>query len=219
MIERMKKVASKRELNRKMRIIWMLIVGLVAAFIAWSIGAWQFAPAAGWTAAALLYNVWVWTTIAPMDSARTQSHAKEEDPGRKFSDAMILLAAVVSLAAVALVMIYASHAVGGQRVFLALLALSCTAMSWLMVHTLFTLDYAEIYYTGTPGGIEFNQEELPQYTDIAYMAFSVGMTYQVSDTNITTGVMRLAVFKHSLLAFLFGTGILATTINLVVSLI
>ncbi|EKB47146.1 putative membrane protein [Cecembia lonarensis LW9] len=87
-----------------------------------------------------------------------------------------------------------------------------------MVHTLYTLRYATIYYGAVPGGISFNQNEPPQYTDIAYMAFSVGMTYQVSDTDITTREMRSAVLRHSLLAFLFGTGILATTINLVVSL-
>ncbi|WP_286166937.1 DUF1345 domain-containing protein [Arthrobacter sp. AQ5-05] len=168
--------------------------------------------------AALIYNVWVWITIAPMDHARTAAHAQEEDPGFQTTDLLILFAAIGSLAAVVMVMVGSRDLAGGARLPLALLALACTTMSRLMVHTLYTLRYAMVYYSGTPGGIEFNQDERPQYTDIAYMASGVGMTYQVSDTSITTREMRSAVLRHSLLAFLFGTGTLATTINLAVSL-
>lgn len=196
----------------------MLACGVVAAAATGIFSAWEYAPAAGWAVAALVYNVWVWLAIAPMDPARTAAHAQEEDPGQSTSDLLILLAAIGSLAAVVLVMVGSTDVAGGGRLLLALLALTCTGMSWLLVHTLFTLRYAEVYYAGTPGGIDFNQDDPPQYTDFAYMSFSVGMTYQVSDTNISSRAMRSAVLRHSLLAFLFGTGILATTINLVVSL-
>ncbi len=197
----------------------MMVCGALAAVLTGVLGAWIYAPAVGWASAALVYNASVWLQISPMDAERTAAHAVAEDPGRRISDLLILLAALGSLAAVVLVMLGSTGVSGTDRFLLALLALSCTAMSWLMVHTLFTLRYTEIYYSEEPGGIEFNQDEPPQYTDIAYMAFSVGMTYQVSDTNITTRAMRSAVLRHSLLAFVFGTGILATTINLVVSLV
>ncbi len=197
----------------------MATAGVLAAVSTGLAGQWIYAPAVGWAMAALIYNVWVWLAIARMDNVQTAAHAQAEDPRRSTSDLLILLAALGSLAAVGLVMVGASGAHGTDKLLLALLALGSTAMSWLLVHTLFTLRYAEIYYTGgEPGGISFNQEELPQYTDFAYMAFSLGMTYQVSDTNITTRSMRSAALRHSLLAFVFGTGILATTINLVVSL-
>lgn len=196
----------------------MMVCGALATVLTGVLGAWIYAPAVGWAAAALVYNASVWLQIIPMDAERTAAHAVAEDPGRRISDLLILLAALGSLAAVVLVMVGSTDVSGTGRFLLALLALSCTAMSWLMVHTLFTLRYTEIYYSEEPGGIGFNQDEPPQYTDIAYMAFSVGMTYQVSDTNITTRAMRSAVLRHSLLAFVFGTGILATTINLVVSL-
>ena len=199
-------------------MIAMVLCGVVAAFLTGLVGDWIYAPAIAWTVAALVYNAWVWLKIAPMDARQTAAHALEEDPGQRLSDLLILLAALGSLAAVVLVMVGSKDVTGTGRLLLALLAMTCTAMSWLMVHTLFTLRYTEIYYSDEPGGIGVNQDEPPQYTEIAYMAFSVGMTYQVSDTNITTRAMRSAVFRHSLLAFVFGTGILATTINLVVSL-
>lgn len=214
----MESTSSPRARHRQLRLLGMVVFGAAAGAITGVFGAWVYAPAAAWTVAALMYNLWVWLTIAPMDHVRTAAHAQEEDPGRNTSDLLILLAALGSLAAVVLVMVGSKDVAGSGRFLLALLALTCTAMSWLLVHTLFTLRYAEIYYAGQPGGISFNQDEPPQYTDIAYMAFSVGMTYQVSDTNITTRTMRSAALRHSLLAFVFGTGILATTINLVVSL-
>ncbi len=214
----MNQAPSPRTRHRRLRTAGMLACGAAATILTGVLGAWIFAPAVGWAAAALIYNGTVWFTIAPMDAAQTAAHAQEEDPGLGTTDLLILLAAVGSLAAVVLVMVGSKDVQGTGRLLLALLALSATAMSWLMVHTLFTLRYARLYYKGEPGGIGFNQPEPPQYTDIAYMAFSVGMTYQVSDTNITTRAMRSAVLRHSLLAFVFGTGILATTINLVVAL-
>lgn len=211
-------LGTTRRRHRQLRLLGMVICGAAATALTGLLGAWTYAPAVGWAVAALIYNASVWFTIAPMDAERTAAHAMEEDPGQRTSDLLILLAALGSLAAVGLVMVASKDAHGTARFLLALLAMSTTAMSWLMVHTLFTLRYARLYYSDEPGGIGFNQDEPPQYTDIAYMAFSVGMTYQVSDTNITTRAMRSAVLRHSLLAFVFGTGILATTINLVVSL-
>ncbi|MBW4094510.1 MAG: DUF1345 domain-containing protein [Acidobacteria bacterium] len=197
----------------------MVVGGLLASALTGTLGEWIYAPAVGWAAAAGIYNLTVWLAIVHLDNAETARHATSEDPRRSTADLLILLAAVGSLIAVVLVMLAAKDAHGTAKFLLALLALGSTTMSWLLVHTLFTLRYAEIYYGGeTPGGIEFNQEEGPQYTDFAYMAFSLGMTYQVSDTAITTRTMRSAALRHSLLAFVFGTGILATTINLVVSL-
>jgi uncharacterized membrane protein len=86
------------------------------------------------------------------------------------------------------------------------------------VHTIFTLRYARLYYYGADGGIDFNQSEPPDYGDFAYVAFSIGMTFQVSDTSLSGREMRRTALKHSLLSYLFGTGVLATTINLVASI-
>lgn len=210
---------SARAKRTRLRFVLMIVTGVAAAVATGIWGQWIYAPAAGWAVAAVVYNVSVWTVITPMKADQTRSHATDEDPRRSTADLLILCAAVGSLAAVVLVMIGAKDAHGFDKFMLALLALVGAAASWLLVHTLFTLRYAEVYYTSDPPqGIEFNQKEPPQYTDFAYMAFSLGMTYQVSDTSITTRAMRSAALRHSLLAYVFGVGILATTINLVVSL-
>ena len=79
------------------------------------------------------------------------------------------------------------------------------------------LLYATQYYTADKG-IDFNQDEPPRYADFAYLSFTLGMTYQVSDTNITNHAIRSTVLRHTLLSFVFGSVILATTINLVAGL-
>ncbi len=88
-----------------------------------------------------------------------------------------------------------------------------------MVHTIFTLRYAALYYrTGTPGGIDFNQVAPPRYRDFAYVAFTLGMTFQVSDTDITDSEIRATALRHALLAYLFGTLVIAVTVNMLAGL-
>jgi len=75
-----------------------------------------------------------------------------------------------------------------------------------------------LYYTGPDGGVSFNQSEAPRYADFAYLAFTIGMTFQVSDTDLQTLAIRATVLRHALLSYLFGAVILATTVNLVAGL-
>jgi uncharacterized membrane protein len=86
------------------------------------------------------------------------------------------------------------------------------------VHSLFTLEYARLYYEEPVGGVDFNQQERPTYRDFAYLAFTLGMTYQVSDTSIGSSAVRAVALRHALLSSVFGAVIIAATINLVVGL-
>ena len=79
--------------------------------------------------------------------------------------------------------------------------------------------YARLYHLGPNGGIDFNQHAPPRYSDFAYLAFTIGMTFQVSDTNLQTAEIRATALRHALLSYLLGAVILATTINLVSGLL
>jgi len=87
-----------------------------------------------------------------------------------------------------------------------------------MVHTVFTLRYARLYYNGTPGGIDFNESDDPDYGDFAYLAFTIGMTFQVSDTNLQSKPIRRMALRHAWISFPLGAIIIATSINLVAGL-
>ncbi len=196
----------------------MLVVGVVSAIVTGVLGAWAYAPTVGWCFASLLYSVWVWISISRLDPAETRTHASREEPARGIADLLVLLLSIASLFSVAFVLVHAANAHGTAKGVLATLALVSVALSWILLHTLYTLRYAREYYTGTEGGIDFNQETQPQYTDFAYLSFTLGMTYQVSDTDITNHAIRVTALRHTLLSFVFGSIILASTINLVVQL-
>jgi uncharacterized membrane protein len=157
----------------------------------------------------------VWLTIWRQDAERTGRLADREDPTRAVADLVLLSAALVSLVAVGFVLGRASNSRGSEQGLLNALGIASVVLSWGVVHTVFTLRYASLYYKGPDGGVDFNQSESPSYRDFAYLAFTIGMTFQVSDTDLTVSDIRSTALRHALLSYLFGTGILATTINLV----
>jgi uncharacterized membrane protein len=196
----------------------MLMVGAIAGVGTGLAGQWGYAPVVGWTAASSTFSAYVWTVITRMTPEQTAAHATREDPSRAATELLILAANLASLAAVGYVLIRANSLQGAARGLLAGLAVASVAASWLLVHTLYTLRYARLYYSDKPGGVDFNQDEPPRYTDFAYLAFTLGMTYQVSDTDLQIHAVRATALRHGLLSYLYGSVILATVINLVAGL-
>jgi uncharacterized membrane protein len=197
-----------------------LIVAGVTLLVTLLVGtAWPIAVSAAWGLAAAVIVSWVWAEVGSMDAARTRMHARAEDFSRPASDAATLGACVGSLVAIGYTVLTAGNREGTTKLLLILLALSVVALSWLTVHTLFMLRYGDIYYRDPVGGIDFNDEDPPSYRDFAYVAFTIGMTFQVSDTSLTSRAMRRVALRHALLSFLFGAVILALTVNSVASLL
>jgi uncharacterized membrane protein len=178
------------------------------------------APLLGFDAGALSYLARTWFTIWPLDAEATSRVAGREDPTRPVADLVLLSAAVATLAGVG-ILVAQSHSASGSRQNVEVgVAVGSIVVSWLLVHTIFTLKYARLYYGPlTPeGGVEFEDQVRPPYTDFAYLAFTIGMTFQVSDTDLQTPQFRALALRHALLSYLFGAVILAATINLVASL-
>jgi len=172
----------------------------------------------GWDVAAGIYLSGTWMTLRNLDAQATAAHAVREDQTRSVADLTLLVASAASLGAVGVLVIRASDARGASQVWQASLAIISVVMSWLIVHTTYLLRYATIYHSGTPGGVDFNQETEPRYTDFAYLAFTIGMTFQVSDTTLRSSEMRATALRHALLSYLYGTVIIAATINLIAGL-
>jgi uncharacterized membrane protein len=179
---------------------------------------WQYAATVGWAVACIVYIAWVWGKIARLDDKATAQSARTEDPTSKLSELLILIASVFSLAAVVILIFVSKDAHGITKIVVPLLALFSVALSWFLVHTLFTLRYARLYFAGKQGGVNFNEDVTPRFVDFAYLAFTIGMTYQVSDTNIEQFQIRALALRQALLSYLFGAVILAATINLVAGL-
>jgi uncharacterized membrane protein len=189
-----------------------LLVGLGASIPATP----RYGVLLGWMAAAALFVTWMWVTIWPMDADRTAAHAVAEDAGRAATDVVVVMAAVASLGAVALLLV--GGAGGASKGLDAALSVLSVALAWATVHTVSATRYARLYYTGDDGGIDFNEPDPPKYSDFVYLAFTIGMTFQVSDTDLQTKAIRAAALRHALLSYLFGAVIIATTINLIAGL-
>lgn len=203
------------------RVSVAMMAGVVAAMVVGlSRHEWHYSPAVGWITAAGIYLVWTWMVVLPMDAEQTAEHVKHryEDGTPRLSHLIVLIASVASLGGVGYLL--AAEADGQRHLGEALVGILSVIASWFAIHTTFMLRYAQLYFRGGRlGTVSFHEDDYrPCFVDFAYLAFTVGMTYQVSDTDLTSRQMRGSVLAQALVSFLLGAVVLASTINLVLAL-
>jgi uncharacterized membrane protein len=213
-------MVSQRSSSRTagIRLIASFAAGIATASATGTVAAWQIAVLGGWVTAAAIFLIWVWVPILRMSGASTATRSTSEDVSRGVADAVLIAASVASLAAVGFGLAKAAQLQGAERWVTASFAIVTVALSWASVHTVFALRYASLYHS-LGGGIDFGEgDRLPDYRDFAYVAFTIGMTFQVSDTDLTSYEIRRAALRHALLSYLFGIVIVAITLNVVAGL-
>lgn len=201
------------------RIATAAAIGAAAGVTAAFFVRWQAAQLIGWDVAAALYVATIWVSIGRLDAEGTEAHAVREDPSIPAAELVMLTAAIACLGGVGLALFEAGHSHGETKGLLIALSILSVIASWGTVHSIFTLRYARLYYTRPPGGIDFNEKQPPAYPDFAYLSFTIGMTFQVSDTDLTTQVIRRTALRHALISYVFGVAIIGMTINIVASLL
>ena len=171
-----------------------------------------------WDAFALTNLGLAWVIMASAEVKHIRRIVAREDPGRRLVFALVLIAASSSLVAV-VYLLSSVHVTNGNLRYLHVgLAIAGVVLSWLLVHTIFTLRYAHIFYgdgvSQTAGGLEFpGDEKEPDYLDFAYFSFVVGMTAQTADVSISSQKIRRLALLHGVLSFGFNTVIVALTIS------
>jgi uncharacterized membrane protein len=209
---------AERGVSAARRVVVAVAVGVSVSVAFAAFTPWQVDSILAWDAAAAVFVVWVWAEIRGRDAAETRAIATREDSSRLAADLVLISASVVSLVGVAMVLLKASDSTGPGRAALIAVAVASVVASWFAVHTVFTLRYAHLYYL-EGGGLDFHDAREPAYADFAYIAFTVGMTFQVSDTEVTSSRIRASVLRHALLSYVFGIAVIALTINVVASLL
>lgn len=210
--------SRSQRMNERVRLICAVVVALAAAIPVALLVPWQLSVLVGWDVAAVVFIVWTWIRVGRLDGASTAIHALREDPSRDANRVLLATAAVASLAGVITALVLGKHVSGMISGMLTTAAIVTVIVSWTLIHTLFTLRYADLYYGDEPGGFDFNTDARPDYRDFAYVAFTVGMTFQIADTNVTDQRLRRTILVHSLLSYLFGTLIIGMTINVLAGL-
>ena len=203
-----------------LRRVWVgATLGVAVAAVALVLRAsWSVALLLAYDAAGLVFLVWVWGTITRADARTTARIARAEDASRAAAEAVLLGAGTVSLVAVGFTLGQAGRAGPPGRGLMTALALGSVALAWMSVHTVYLLRYARLYYSRPEGGVDF-KDEPPDYVDFAYLALTIGMTFQVSDTDLTAKRVRRTALHHALLSYVFGTGIVAITVSSVAALL
>lgn len=175
----------------------------------------------GWTALALIFTGWSWITLWPFDPEETKGHAGQEQPLPWVVFSLVVGGAVASLVGIGILLSRSQEASEGMHVDSGAgwMAVGSVVLSWLTIHTVYTMVYAKHYFDPAhPGGIDFNNGgETPCYKDFFYVGFAVGMSFAISDTNLTSTRMRATALGHGLLSFVFGAVIVASVVNLIAS--
>jgi uncharacterized membrane protein len=194
---------------------------LVAVVLVWLVS-WELAVIAGWDAAAFSFLLIVWPIILRADSSHAAQLATREDESRGSAALLLVGASVASLLGAGFVLNLAGQDSGPARVLFIGVAVVTVVLSWTVVNTVYTLRYADLHYGSTAVGIAFGEaagQERPTYRDFAYVAFTIGMTYQVSDTTVRDPQIRRIVLVHAFVSYLFGVVIVGGSVNLIAGLI
>lgn len=165
-----------------------------------------------------------WISILTMHPKDVGKVAQLEDSSVTFIFLFIIASAFASLFAVVILLQSIKGKPSDAVTTHIILSVASVAVSWWLTHTVFTLRYAHLYYgdvdgeKGYDGGLEFPKEPEPDYMDFVYFAFVLGMTFQVSDVEISSRKIRRLAWAHSILSFVFNTVIVALSINIIASL-
>jgi uncharacterized membrane protein len=207
------------------RLVVDAVVGTIAALAITPYVTWPLALLVGWDVAGLIFLLTVLPVIIRADGARTKRVAMREDETRDTASLLVQASCAASVVSVALALGLAKHETGDRRTVIITIAIITVILSWTVVNSVFTLRYADLFFRSTndaDGGIDFGYGPdvgPPNYRDFAYLAFTIGMTYQVSDTALHDRRIRGTVLYHAFLSYFFGVVIVATGVNAIAGLV
>lgn len=221
---------SLNRLRRTTRLLLALSVS-VALFVLLRVEA-VVAPVSflyAWILFSVTVLLFAWTTIFSNDPATVGAVASEQDNTPLVTFLFIVIAAFISLFAIIALLQGLPHYNKRGLSLHILLSVVAVVCSWLLIHTLFTLRYAHLYYTYPTradkvqeqpcGGLNFPGDEPPDLLDFAYFSFVLGMAFQVSDVSVSNKRLRRLVMVHGLLSFVYNTVIVAFSINILSGII
>jgi len=180
-----------------------------------------------WSSFAFSVIVMDWILILTCHPREVRKVAKIEDSSRTLIFVFVIGAALVSLVAIIFLLKSSAKLSQTQITLHVLLSMGSVFISWWLVHTIFTMRYAHLYYSVSEsepkkdpiGGLDYPGNEDPDYLDFVYFSFVLGTTFQVSDVEISSRRIRRLALVHGLIAFAFNTAILALSINVVSGLV
>jgi len=218
------KVAPHRNVQRLIREAIAAVAGAAAALAVASLSD-RGAPTAflvGVVVFAVFFVApYLWFMMRA-SAEQTEELVEGLSPGRTTGDVIILAGAAAGLFGVVWMLTSTSKGADAKAVE-GLLALAAVGSGWLLIHVMYAMRYARHWFNAETGCVDFNNTDNPAdyhpaYSDFLYLAFAVGMSFAISDTNLRTVRVRRIAIGHTVLSYLFGTIVVAATINLIAGL-
>ncbi|MBL4675209.1 MAG: DUF1345 domain-containing protein [Mucilaginibacter sp.] len=207
------------------RLIISLVIGALAFLLSRHLQSVPEVTLITWIAVALSIIVLDWVTILGAHPREIRKIASLEDSSRTLIFLFVMVASLVSLLAIYLLLKSSKNTPEETAAAYIILAMIAVVVSWWLVHTVFTMRYAHLYYTRDShgkeiGGLDFPADmKDPDYLDFVYFSFVIGMTFQVSDVEISSRRIRRLAWMHGLISFAFNTAIVALSINVISGLV
>ncbi len=209
-------------LNAAQKLLFSILIA-IAAYLATSglFHVYMLHVLGAWDVFCIIFLVLNWITFFTSRSPQIRMEARKQDEGRV---AVFIVSIIATLAALLAVLVLLTNTEDSfeQLSLMVVCTFGGLILSWGLMHTIFAIRYAHLYYMEedkeTEGGLEFPKEKHPDFLDFAYYSFIIGMTFQVSDVSISSRRIRRLTLLHSLMSFAFNTIIVALTVNLVAGL-
>jgi uncharacterized membrane protein len=170
----------------------------------------------GWNGAILVFAPLIFIRMRRLDSGQLRAHYEEEDPTAPVILLVVVIAALLSVLAIVTLLSTLKQVAAADRAGHLLLGTLTIVSSWVLVHTMFTLHYADIYYSVADGGqapLSFPHTPKPLFWDFLYFSFTIGVACQTADVATTQTEIRRTVTVHSIIAFVFNLFVLGFAIN------
>jgi uncharacterized membrane protein len=211
-----------RILRNHARLFASIAIGLA---LPWAMPSqWQLAARLllGFDIGLILYLSMAGIAMSRFDLKLVRQRCADQDEGALFILGLTVLAGAASLAAIVAVLGSAQHQDGGGKGLYFALAACTIVLSWVFIQVIFAFHYAHEFYgegRGRGGGLAFPNDNRPDYWDFVYFSFVIGMTFQVSDVQVTSKRVRKTVVAHGVVAFFFNVAVLALAVNIGAGLI
>lgn len=162
------------------------------------------------------------------DGPMTRDRASRDEPNRKTLMVSIISLSILATGTVGQALTAVSKHPQGQARVLLVLSVAAVLLSWAVLHTVFGVHYARLYYEakdihgrpfkeGRRSGFHFPGTENPNYIDFLYISFTVALTYSMSDVVVENPLVRRTVLMHSLISFFFYSTVLAGLLNAILT--
>ncbi len=214
-----------RVLRGHRRILYGTAVGLAVFAVLPVHWPGETRPIVAWDIGVLAFLLFSGVMAIEATPLRMAAHAEAQQEGEWTVFWVVIAASVMSLVAVLGEFSVLKTVPKAWKGPIVALVAATLMLSWLVSHVLFALRYAHEFYERLPttgkyaGGLEFPGEPSPDYWDFVYFAMVLGMTFQVSDVQITARPLRRLATVHGLIGFLFNTVIVALTVNIAAGLL